>query len=185
MASDAGLISDQPLELRRLVKGADSIELSSPRRSIRTARRPSSAATRSTPRSGSCLSSTPSTSTPTRLVWSREFPTAFGRRLVNETWLYPTEDRARVLRQNCMRADDCRMDPVTAILDEAVIETIGASHKKWALVALAFIATALGALRLTVEPISRGRRPVRPMPRRADDHARPVAVRPSVVGWEL
>ena len=108
MASDTGLISDQPLELRRLVKGADSIELSSPRRSIRTARRPSSAATCSTSRSGSCLSSPRSTSTATRLVWSREFPKAFGRRIVNETWLYLTEDRARVLHQNCMRAEDCR-----------------------------------------------------------------------------
>ena len=75
------------------------------------------------------------------------------------------------------------MDPVTAILDETIIETIGASHKTWALVALAFVATALGALRRTVEPISRGRRPVRPMPR-ADDHARLVSVRPSVVGGE-
>jgi hypothetical protein len=117
-------------------------------------------------------------------VWSREFPTAFGRRFVNETWLYPTEDHARVLRQNCRQAEDCRMDPVTAILDEAIIETIGASYKKWALVALAFVATALGALRLTVEVISRGRRPVRPMPRRADDHAAPVSVQPSVVRWE-
>ena len=55
------------------------------------------------------------------------------------------------------------MDPVTAILDETIIETIRASHKKWALVVLAFVATALGALRLTVERISRGRRQVRPM----------------------
>ena len=41
------------------------------------------------------------------------------------------------------------MDPVTAILDEAIKETIGVSRKKWAVVLVAFVAGALGVLWLT------------------------------------
>jgi len=41
------------------------------------------------------------------------------------------------------------MDQVTAVLDEAIKETIGVSHKKWALVVVALVAGALGALWLT------------------------------------
>jgi hypothetical protein len=41
------------------------------------------------------------------------------------------------------------MDPVITILDEAIKETIGVSRKKWALVVVALVAGALGALWLT------------------------------------
>ena len=41
------------------------------------------------------------------------------------------------------------MDSATAVVDEAILETIGASPKKWALVVVATVAGALGALWLT------------------------------------
>ena len=41
------------------------------------------------------------------------------------------------------------MDAVTAVLDEAIMETIGASRRKWAVVVVALVAGALGALWLT------------------------------------
>jgi hypothetical protein len=41
------------------------------------------------------------------------------------------------------------MDPVTDVLNEAVMETIGASPKKWALVVVAFVAGALAVVWLT------------------------------------
>ena len=38
------------------------------------------------------------------------------------------------------------MDAVTAVVDEAIRETIGASPRKWGLVVVAIVAGALGAL---------------------------------------
>jgi hypothetical protein len=37
------------------------------------------------------------------------------------------------------------MDAVTAVVDEAIRETIGASPKKWGLVVVAIVAGAMGA----------------------------------------
>ena len=45
-----------------------------------------------------------------------------------------------------MRIEDRTVDAVTAVLDEALMETIGASRKKWALLVVAFVAGALGAV---------------------------------------
>ena len=55
------------------------------------------------------------------------------------------------------------MDPVTAVLDEALLETIGASPRMWALVVVAFVAGALGAVWL-----SRRARAARPATVQAD-----------------
>ena len=41
------------------------------------------------------------------------------------------------------------VDRVTEVLDEAIRETVGVSHKKWALVVVAFVAGALGVVWLT------------------------------------
>jgi hypothetical protein len=51
------------------------------------------------------------------------------------------------------------MDTVTAILDEAIKETIGTSRKKWALVVVALAAGAMGALWLTRRTRSTGPAP--------------------------
>ena len=90
--------------------------------------------------------------------------TGQGKKLARRGWTYGTErrrdqigcvvwSRARTppsWNPLCPRTPTARsVDPVTTVLDEAIMETIGTSRKKWALVVVAFVAGALGVLWLT------------------------------------